>query len=66
MSIALQTRSLNLSMVRVILQIAAIRSPDQTFSTFQKATWAGIGMKPVTLARCATGGDHCPSSAIGT
>ena len=36
------------------------------FSTFQNGTWAGIGMKPLTLARRATGGAHWPSSAIGT
>ena len=39
---------------------------DQTFSTFQNGTWAGIGMNPLRLARRATGGAHCPSSAIGT
>src|SRR5437660_11071423 len=39
---------------------------DQTFSTFQKGTWAGSGRKPLTLARSATGGAHCPRSAIGT
>ena len=52
--------------LRALSARAVSRASAQVFSTFQNGTWAGSGMKPLTLARSATGGAHCPSSAIGT
>ena len=52
--------------LRALPARAVRRASRQVFSTFQKGTWAGMGMKPLTLARRATGGAHWPSNAIGT